>query len=182
MGYVSSETEVLQTVLAANPWNNGLSAQFSVCVHYKGGVVPTHAVYDKRSRVQGYYLFSPFDNQYRPLPDALVKLWLDNKVPAQLLPGLLFGMESRPEKNDFSPHLSLTAGQRVIKIGGATVLGLIIACLGWLLYREGLEWGPVLSLAGIFFSGWYLFRWQRMNARRKSLTEWILTQLSIAGK
>src|SRR5687768_12057067 len=100
---VTPKTEVLYSVQASNPWNNGLPAKFSVCAQYKGGVVPAHAAYDKRSRLQGYILHSAPDNSYRQIPDALAKLWLDGRVPIQRLPELLRLIESRPEKKDVAP-------------------------------------------------------------------------------
>lgn len=178
---VTPQTEVLQSVQTANPWNNDLPAQFSICVQYKGGVVPTHAAYDKRSRLQGYLLYSASDKKYRQMPDALAKLWLDGQVPSQRLPGLLHLIEARPEKKDVAPYLTLNAIQRTTRVVGVIMLGLIIGCLGWLLHREGRIWGLGLSVCGILFSVWYLVRQQRMIARRKTLTAWILAQLAVTG-
>lgn len=178
---VTPGTEVLQNVQTANPWNNGLPALFSICVQYKGGVVPTHAAFDKRSRLQGYVLHSASDNSYRQMPDALAKLWLDRRVPSQRLPELLHLIEARPEKKDITPHLTLNAIQRTTRVVGVIMLGLIIGCLGWLLHQEGLVWGLGLSVCGILFSVWYLVRLQRMIARRKALTAWILGQLTVTG-
>lgn len=175
---VAPNTEVLHSIQTANPWKNGIPDKFSVCVQYKGGVMPAHAAYDKRSRLQGYILHAASDNSYRQMPDALAKLWLDRQVPGQRLPGLLHLIETRPEKKDFTPHLTLNAIQRTTRVVGVILLGLIIGCLGWLLHREGVAWGLALSAGGILFSIWYLVHLQRMTARRKTLTAWILAQLA----
>lgn len=181
-GYASRETDILETFLTPDPWNKGQSTQFSVVAKYKGGLMPAYAAADKRSRIDGYYLYSSIDQQYRPLPDALVKLWLDRKVPTHRMPVLLFGMAGMPESKDYAPHLALNATQRASRTVGVIFLGIIVGVLGWLLFNEGVQWGPVLSLAGILFAVWFLVRQQRMTARRKSLTQWILSQLSVAHK
>ena len=177
--FVTPETEILKSVHAANPWNNGLPTQFNICVQYKGGVVPAHAAFDKRSRLQGYIMHSASDNTYRHMPDALAKLWLDRKVPDHQLPVLLHLIEARPEKKDVTPYLTLNSTQRIARVVAVITLGIIIGCLGWLLHGEGLAWGLGLSVFGVLFSILYLGRLQRMKARRKALTEWILAQLVI---
>lgn len=179
---VTPETQILKSIHVANPWNNDVPAQFNICVQYKGGVVPAHAAYDKRSRLQGYLIHSASDNKYRYMPDALARLWLDGKVPTQQLPALLQLTESRPEKKDITPYLTLNSTQRVVRFVGVILLGIITGLLGWLLHREGLAWGLGLSAGGILFSILYLVHLQRMKARRTVLTEWILAQLIVTGK
>lgn len=180
--FVTPETQILKRIHVANPWNNDVPTQFDICVQYKGGVVPAHAAHDKRSRLQGYLIHSVADNKYRYMPDALAKLWLDKEVPTEHLPLLLYLIESRPEKKDITPYLTLNSTQRIVRFVGVILLGIIIGCLGWLLHKEGLAWGLVLSACGILFSIIYLVRLQRMKERRKVLTDWILAQLIVLGK
>lgn len=176
---VTPETEILKSVLVANPWNNDLPTQFNICVQYKGGLVPAHAAYEKRSRLQGYIVHSASGNIYRYMPDALARLWLDGVVSTHQLPALLHLIEARPEKKDITPYLTLHATQRVVQVVGVILLGIITGCLGWLLHGEGLAWGLGLSVCGILFSILYLVRLQRMKRRRKALIEWILAQLVV---
>ena len=116
------------------------------------------------------------------MPDALAKLWLDKEVPTPQLPELLYLMESRPEKKDVTPYLTLNSTQRIVRVVGIIALGIIIGCLGWLLQGEGLSWGLGLSACGVLFSIVYLMRLQRMKERRKTLTEWIQAQLIVIGQ
>ncbi|NSL87603.1 hypothetical protein [Chitinophaga solisilvae] len=180
--FVYAETAVLERIRAANPWNNNLLTQFDICVQYKGGIVPAHAVMDKRARLQGYMICSVPDNNCRRMPDALAWLWLNKEVPSHQLPELLYLTEIRPEKADLTPYLILNATQRIVRTVCVIALGIIIGCLGWLLHGEGLSWGLWLSACGVLFSVVYLVRLQRMKERRKALADWILAQLVVIGQ
>ena len=164
---------------AADPWNGGAPAEFSIETYYyvpghvrvvtcpwRWGSTPIHGL---RSSIDGVERF---------LPDALSHLWKVGKVSAEALPGLLQEIAPDLAQTDFKPMLGAPMDPGVAV--GLTLL--LVAMVGLLLSwpREGGHEIPWLAgLCGIVVAGGllgalYTFpSYFARRSRRRRQMEWV---------
>lgn len=177
LGYASSSAKKVGHFTAKDPWNGNQHTTFLINIFYRGGVVPAYAALDERSRVSHYSLQSQIDKLQRGLPDSLVSLWLEEKVPPERLPELLMGLEPQLVRSDYVAHLTLNTMQQRVRTFGRWSLVAIGAFLVLMALPEvGTIEGLVMTLSGLLLGGAALFLGGRFTARRKQQTEWIMSQ------
>jgi hypothetical protein len=163
---------------AADPWNGGAPAEFSIETYY---YVPGHVRVVTCPWRWGstpiYGLRSGIDGVERFLPDALSHLWKVGKVPAEALPGLLREIEPDLAQTDFQPMLGAPMNQWVT----VALTLLLVAIVGLLLSwpsagGKEIPWlaglcGAVLA-AGIVGAFYKLPSYFARRGRRRRQMEW----------
>jgi hypothetical protein len=163
---------------AADPWNGGAPAEFSIETYYyvpehvrvvtcpwRWGSTPIHGL---RSGIDGVERF---------LPDALSHLWKIGKVAAEALPGLLREIEPDLAQTDFQPMLGAPMNQWMT----VALTLLLVAMAGLLLsWPSGggkeIPWLAGLCgavVAGGILGALYLFpSYFARRSRRRRQMEW----------
>lgn len=167
IAHAKSSSELLKTFNAPDPWNGGRRATFSIHRHFMGGLMPGYAAADKRSRLQSCILRCQADQRDRPLPDALVSLWLDDKVPSDRLPQLLAGLEPQLKRSDYVSHQALNPMQRAVRRWAPMLFAAFVALLGLSMLGEDSGTGVVMLAVGLLVGAGAWLVGRRFRARRQ---------------
>jgi hypothetical protein len=166
---------------AADPWNGGAPAEFSIETYY---CVPEHiqVVSWRWGSTPIHGLRSGIDGVERFLPDALSHLWKVGKVAAEALPGLLREIEPDLAQTDFQPMLGAPMDQRV----AVALTLLLVAMVGLLLSwppGSGKEIPWLAGLCGAVVAGGILGALYKLpsyfarRSRRRRQMEWAAQEM-----
>lgn len=174
--YTPRRVENLAHFSAADPWNGNQQTAFDLDRVFIAGLVPDRTNLDDVSKPHKYAIRSALEQHHRALPDSLVSLWRDGKVPVERLPALLKGLEPNLKRSDYIKLLSMTRLQRIIRRYAPPVLGLIIALLGLAVTVEDAGTGIVMAAIGVLIVVASEAITRRLHARRKQQMEWAIAQ------
>jgi hypothetical protein len=168
-----------ETFVAADPWNKGESAQFTVeC--YKIIRPDWGRAYGARlAKVHGVDLYkfrSSAGGPSRPLPESLTELWRSKRVATESIPQLLHDLQPSLCKYDYYRFLH----HRIFEWAGAIYSLCLLGVMIFLLIAipneaAGAIFAPLtfglLALASLFVS---IFIPRRFRNRCRQQMEWIL--------
>src|SRR5437879_10134517 len=106
--YTPRRVENLAHFNAADPWNGNQQTPFDLDRVFIRSIVPDRTNLEDESKPHKYAIRSALEQHHRTLPDSLVSLWRDGRIPVEHLPPLLKGLEPNLKRSDYIKLLRMT--------------------------------------------------------------------------
>ena len=176
--YTPRRVENLAHFNAADPWNGNQQTPFDLDRVFIRSIVPDRTNLEDESKPHKYAIRSALEQHHRTLPDSLVSLWRDGRIPVERLPPLLKGLEPNLKRSDYIKLLSMTRLQRIIRRFAPSSIGLIFALVGLAVTLDDAGTGIVMMIIGALILVACEAITRQLHARRKEQMEWAMGQPS----